>query len=963
VRGATIRNVTVGRLADTVQTGFEASILEREREVAEIDRALATTLAGNGRVLLVEGPAGIGKSTLLRVSSALARDRGVTVLSGRGSPLERQFSYGVVRQLYEPYGLADATNRLDVLEGAAGLSVRAFREGDGEPAGGDVSFATLHGLYWLTANLASRAPIALVVDDSHWADVPSLRFLLHLGSRLEGLRALVLVARRTGYPGAVPELERELAVIAGEALRPGQLGPASTARLVQSELGSRASQRFCGACHEATDGNPLLVRTLIASVAAEGIEPTDEAAAQVDSFGLDGVRRFLDRQLAHFPDEAAAFVEALAVLGDGAPLRQVARLADLDLGEASAYADSLRHASILSSDEELRFEHPILSGAVLERMGRGERAIAHARAAGILAAEGEPADRLALHLLHTHRVGSDATTATLREAAVLAAERGAPDTAASYLERSLEEPPPQELRAPLELELGLAQLAARRDVEATRLLVRAVTALKPSDQASGALAAGRALGMIGRFEEAATVLELALPQHSPRSETELLVEAEFLANAWLLGDRLPVAVRRLARYREADAPAGIGRQLMAVHRVALQMRTAAPSAAAWALLDNVMENGAVLREHSLVLSWVLMPLVFTDRLGEIEAICSELMQLGEQRGSAYLVAHLAFPRAFAALRLGRLREAEDYGRWSLTQKLARGMTDGRPWHGVALIDALIERGDLQAAEVALARLDAPESPPEQLAWALLLETRGRLRVAQMRSEEALADLLEAGGRFERLQWNHPGITVWRCDAARTLSLLGESGEAMRLAAEHLDLARATQLPRPTGIAALGLAAVSPRQQAMPLFQEAIECLEGTPARLELAKALVECGAALRRSGKRLEARSHLRRGLELAHRAGARPLATRAREELVAAGGRPRKPVFTGIDALTASELRVAAMAATGATNRDIAQRLFVTQKTIETHLRHVFEKLDIRRREDLPNELVPSGGVADVQA
>ncbi|HZM27154.1 MAG TPA: LuxR C-terminal-related transcriptional regulator, partial [Gemmatimonadales bacterium] len=327
---------------------------------------------------------------------------------------------------------------------------------------------------------------------------------------------------------------------------------------------------------------------------------------------------------------------------------------------------------------------------------------------------------------------------------------------------------------------------------------------------------------------------------------------------------------------------------------------------------------------------------------------------------AYLVAHLAFPRAFAALQLGRLREAEEYGRWSLEQKLARGTTDGRPWHAVPLIDALVEQGDLQAAEEALASLNTPGSPPEQIGWATLLEARGRLRLAQARPEEALADQLEAGGRFERLRWSHPGIMVWRWDAARALAQLGDQAEAARLAAEQLDLARATELPRLIGIADRELATVSPSRNALPLLREAIELLERTPARLELAKTAVEYGAALRRSGKRMEARDHLRRGLELAHRAGARPLATRAREELAAAGGRPRKPVFTGIDALTASELRVARMAATGATNRDIAQRLFVTQKTIESHMRHVFEKLNISRREELPHELATPGNATE---
>lgn len=129
-------------------------------------------------------------------------------------------------------------------------------------------------------------------------------------------------------------------------------------------------------------------------------------------------------------------------------------------------------------------------------------------------------------------------------------------------------------------------------------------------------------------------------------------------------------------------------------------------------------------------------------------------------------------------------------------------------------------------------------------------------------------------------------------------------------------------------------------------------LEGTSARLELAYALVELGASLRREGSRKEACAHLRHGLELAHRSGAVPLAERAREELLAAGARPRRPVFTGVEALTASERRVARLAAEGRSNREIAQALFVTQRTVETHLQHAFQKLGIGSRSALPTEL-----------
>jgi DNA-binding CsgD family transcriptional regulator len=143
--------------------------------------------------------------------------------------------------------------------------------------------------------------------------------------------------------------------------------------------------------------------------------------------------------------------------------------------------------------------------------------------------------------------------------------------------------------------------------------------------------------------------------------------------------------------------------------------------------------------------------------------------------------------------------------------------------------------------------------------------------------------------------------------------------------------------------------------------EAVGLLETTPARYELALALADLGAFLRRSGRRADARGPLRRALDLAQRTGAAPLAERARRELLAAGARPRRTALTGPDALTSAERRVAGLAADGLSNRQIAQHLFITQPTVETHLRHAFQKLGIASRADLPAQLageppVPAG-------
>lgn len=944
------------RVAEVAPGAVEVSpLLERERELAAIERLLEHATAARGQLVAIEGPAGIGKTTLLAATSALAREREATVLAARGSPLENTFAFGVVRGLFERYSLA-REERASLLVGAAAHARRALdpaSAGLGTAREG-VSYSTLHGLYWLTVHVATRAPLVLAIDDCHWADGPSLRYLVHLAARLDGVRALVLVALRSGHRSAEPELVDELRALATrDPIRLAALGPEAAAELISADLGTAATERFCRACHAATGGNPLLLRSLIAAFAEAGREPDDAAAADVASLAADGVGRVLARQLAHMPAGSEALLRALAVLGSGPPLRHAASLAGLELEDAAKIADALRAASILSAGDELDFAHPVLRAAVCDRFGPDEHALAHARAVEVLAREAAAPERLAVHLLHTHPRSDRAVVETLRSAAAVAAERGAPETAAVYLRRALDEPPPAPLRSQVQLELGLARLAARGDAEAVPLLAEAVAAADtPAERARAALAAGRSLGLVGRFEEAAAILELAVPGAAARDETQLLVEAELVGNAWLIAGRVSDAQTRVARFPERDHPTGVARDLILVHRAVAELREARPAASGWELLDRALAGGALLREESIVVAWTMMALVWTDRLDGAEQICSELVREGERRGSAYLVAHLSFPRAFVANLRGDLRQAEADARFGLEQKLARGLSDGRAWHLVPLLDSLVEQGDVDGAELALAEAAVPAQPPEQLGWALVLESRGRLRLAQNRPEEALADLLEAGRRGERLRWGHPLLMRWRSDAARALARLGEQAEAARLAAEHLELARATELPRSIGAAALTAATVARGRPRLRLLLSAVEQLERTQGRLELARALIELGAALRREGKRVAAREELRRGLELAHRAGARPLAEQARAELVAAGARPRRPVFTGVDALTASELRVARLAAEGLTNREIAERLFVTERTVETHLRHVFQKLEIRGRRELPARL-----------
>ena len=234
----------------------------------------------------------------------------------------------------------------------------------------------------------------------------------------------------------------------------------------------------------------------------------------------------------------------------------------------------------------------------------------------------------------------------------------------------------------------------------------------------------------------------------------------------------------------------------------------------------------------------------------------------------------------------------------------------------------------------------------------MLHARGRLAAVRGRPAAAVEDMLLAGRRHDAWEADCPAIVPWRSDAALLLHELGDRERALALANEELALARGFGAASTVGIALRARALVGERDEVEPLLQEAVAVLEGSPARLQLARALVDLGAARRRAGERVSAREPLLRGAELAVRCGSDRLAAAAQAELLASGARPRRIALKGVEALTPAERRVAQLAAGGRTNRQIAQELYVTEKTVEGHLARAYDKLGIRSRTSLPQAL-----------
>src|SRR5690242_18272879 len=472
-------------------------ILERDAELAALAAAIAAAEAGHGTLALVEGPAGIGKTTLLRAAcQGPWGPWGARVLTARGLALEQGFPYGIVRQLLDPVRGEDG-----LMDGAAALAARVFDWAEAGPVEDDVRYAAMHGLYWLVANLAARQPLVLAVDDAHWADAPSLRWLAHLAARVEHLPVALLLAVRDGpdEPQPLGELRA-----AGTRIRLGPLGPDATAALVRRRLGAVPGSGVSGAdaqlgrdWHASTGGNPFLLEAL-----ATALRDGDQKAEPIAQAVL--------RRIAPEGPEAGRLTRALAVLGGPAPLRQAAALADMDLPGAARLADRLRAADVLAPGSLLEFAHPIVRAAVYESIPPGERALAHAEAAALLERDGADPERLALHLLPSEPAGDPRVAGLLRAAATAASGRGAPATAAEYLRRALAEPPALADRPGLELELGIA-LARERNPEAVTALREAVRlARTPAERAPAALLAARVLGIWGYHESVIAICEDAL---------------------------------------------------------------------------------------------------------------------------------------------------------------------------------------------------------------------------------------------------------------------------------------------------------------------------------------------------------------------------------------------------------------------------------------------------------------------
>jgi AAA ATPase-like protein len=586
-------------------------LLEREHELIELGDALNAARQGHGQLVLIEAPAGLGKTSLLRAACERAVTEGFTCLRARASELEQDFAYGCVRQLLEPVvARASGPERERLFEGAAALSRPLFAPtGAGLSIQGDGAFAMLHGLYWLLSNLTDKGPLALSVDDLHWADPESLRFLNYLAPRLDGLPLAVLASTRSEEQVAV-DLTRLATGPETTRLRPEPLSVQATTTLCERSLGTKVADDFAAACRDATGGNPFFLEALLREAKEQNLSTEARDAVRARRIGPTAVAQAVLLRLSAAPAAATALVRAVAVLGDGASLAEAAALAGLAEEEVARAADLLVALAILRTSDGLEFVHPIVREAVYADFGAHERAAAHARAAVLLEASGAAEERIAAQIVVAEPTGNADRVELLRRVGADALARGAPAAAAAWYKRALAEPPPPAIRAEVLMELGSAELRLGA-ASAVDHLTAAVEVLgDPEALATSARLLANALTITGSADRAVEALVSAIDIVAPKDrELALLLEGELATHALQasLETRAAVAAR-LERHRDLEGSTP-GERLVLASLACYRARASKTADEAAKHLEGALAGGRLLDEQQVDIVGVFFDLV------------------------------------------------------------------------------------------------------------------------------------------------------------------------------------------------------------------------------------------------------------------------------------------------------------------------------------------------------------------
>ncbi|MFC5723460.1 AAA family ATPase [Streptomyces gamaensis] len=898
-------------------------LIGRAEELACLSRCFDRARTGTGQAVVLRGPAGIGRSALL--------DAAVERMAGRGAAVRRcsgREGDGARTRMRELFG----TDLPETPDGDAG---------------------TVHGFHRalyarIRRESATAAPLVLAVDDAQWCDERTLRALDFVLRRADTLPLYILLAQRTECAGpALPVLEELLAQDRCAALDLPPLTREDAARVARDRLGPGAPRERVLRAAEASGGNPRLLTRLT----ARGAHGEVLLAASATAF------------LAGRPGHVRQLARALAVLGHAGP-DVLGALSGVTGSRLDAALETLRRGGAVTvafgtARHGPRYTMPgPVRSAVLAESGPDRLQQLRARAARVLNDAGRPAAEVADQLVLLRELREPWMLAVLREAAaeapgpattraavrylrrVLAAgitgaqrtgvrlelartaARVAPATALWHLRKALAETPGARQRATVAVEYGMTAFGTRNAPDATRALHEALDALHGELGEDPAPADA----------ELRTSLRSALLVTAVNEKGTMAAAREW-ADAWPVPRGDSPAERQLLSVQSSLAaldgrPA---RQAAALARRALKVED--PSPAGWWVL------GA-----SLVLA-------LADETDEALAGLGRALSASRARFEPWMRVAALAGRSQVLHETGEVAAAAEAAREAVGL-LGQEHVPAQAMPHIALGTALLAQGRAELADTVLDRALRPDLREHIWEWHHYLYAKGRVRRALGDLDGALELWLRCGRSLDEAGVTNPVLAPWWLPATTTLAGRGRTREAAELVATARERAQRWGTPRAIGLGLLAAGVTAEGRARLELLSQSVDALAACPARLDRAKAEYQLGCELLRYDDAPAARRHLRSAIELATRCGYHTLSSLARTVLVAAGGRMRQLTAGPADCLTDGERRVALLARDGASNREIAEALFITSRTVEMHLTNVYRKLGVRGRAELPAAL-----------
>jgi DNA-binding CsgD family transcriptional regulator len=893
--------------------------IANKMDITELEASLEQASLGHGRILVVEGHRGVGKSTFLSEAARHATARGFKVASGRGRAGEHAAPGSAVWAA--------------VIRCAPALSERRDA---GE----------------LVASILSLAPFALILDDAHLVDELSFRLIDELAERIRSRAAMIVIA-------ATPHLvdARALGVI--NALRTHEyattirlhaLDDDAATDLIRAALPG-ADPDFCAECNELTGGNPFLLSELAAWVGANRIAPAAGAAHRaLAPLPPLAIREFVRRQLDDIGTDARALAAAIAISERPLTLAQGARLAGLDGKQSLNAVEALLESGIAVPGEVLSFAAPLTADCLRAETPEAVAADLHRRVADMALSGDLSGASSSHHLLLAAPTGSTEVVDRLVELADGEVAGGNLGQARTLIRRAIAERAEERSATPhLVARLGLVDLLEGRPGSTPRLAA-AIAGLDSSRDRADALlklgvsqvAAGAPHAAWLSFDAARDLVDDADPLRA-RAEVSSLLTRLLVPEA---RDGAAARIEVLALAPEVESRPH-GAELLMAHAWQRLCR-GAPSVEVARLADRALAMptpGPSINGYLGTTGAILFAIV--DDFDRAHRICDTCARAARERGLLLAERSIELARAVALLHQGRLLDAAD-----LARSLLGSDNGSHRFHAAEasaiLASALHEQGNHDEAEqiIRAALAAAPADEPRGL---LLLEVSARVSLERGELAQALRLVAEAQSLATALGVANPALVAWQPTAARCYKAVGQSRRGAALAQEALEVAESFGMPRAIALALRTKASIEGPPGEIDLLKAALEVTETSDAELERAKVLLSYGDALHRAGRDELARKPLRAGIGLADRLGAKSISRRGLATLRAAGGRPRRTRMAGPEALTPAERHVVDLAAAGATNREIAEALVITRKTVEWHLKKVFVKLDISSRDQIP--------------